>query len=256
MNRLHHTVTSPSHVQGLDALGHLDASVVDLKRRFYLMFLSVLAAACVAMWLVMAGPTMATTYVGLPVAAMACVVGLVFLWKRPEKMSVIEPAIYWLACPLLLGSLYLSLEAATTSSARLDALQSFTSWPKALAVWSFLAFGAKRGLVATLGFVAATAVVIAIQTIGGPTMISTGGRYLAQLLASGALFGVLLYALATILERQTAARSKAEAEAKFSMIDALTGLPNRRSLDERFEFSKAVVGRSGESLAVCFIDVD
>jgi diguanylate cyclase (GGDEF)-like protein len=235
--------------------GRSDESVVALKRRFYFVFLSVLAGACFVLWLVATEPARLTTHV-LGVSALASLVGLLFLWKQPEKVSVIERGIYWLAYPILLGSLYLNLEAAGTTAARFEALQSFNSWPKALAVWSFLAFGARRGLVAGLGFVGATVVVIAIQVAGGPPIALSGARYLVQSVASGTLFGVLLYASATIMERQSVARSRAEAEARFSMFDVLTGLPNRRMLEERFEFSKAVVDRSGESLAICFIDVD
>lgn len=41
-----------------------------------------------------------------------------------------------------------------------------------------------------------------------------------------------------------------------SELDGLTGLPNRRKIDETFEFWKAVYSRKPDSLAVMMIDVD
>ena len=256
MNTSYHSPGVPFEPPRSTAPATSSKTVVQLKRRFYFAFLSVLAAASLGMWLYMAGPTISLAFIALPVVVAASLAGLLFLWLRPARVSVVERAIYWLAYPVLLGSLFLNLDAATTSAARQEALQSFSSWPKALAVWSFLAFGSKRGLLATLGFTVAVGAVIAVHLFGGARLESSGVLYLMQTLASGTVFLVMLFAFAHILELQILARSQAEAEAKFAMLDALTGLPNRRALEEHFERSRAHIHRSGESLVVCFIDVD
>jgi diguanylate cyclase (GGDEF)-like protein/PAS domain S-box-containing protein len=43
---------------------------------------------------------------------------------------------------------------------------------------------------------------------------------------------------------------------RLSRVDVLTGLPNRRQLDERFPETIARARRSGRQLAVCFMDID
>jgi len=230
--------------------------VVELKRSFYLVSLGILAVASFVMWAFAGGSTMTRASFAFPIMGVACLAGMLVLWIRPYKVTTVERATYWLACLVLLASLFFNLDDATTPIQRLTALQMFSFWPKALAVWAFLAFGSKRGLLVTLGFAVATGGVFVQHVLGGAQLEPTSVLHLAQFTVSGVLFLVMLFAFAHILERQVLARTEAEVEARFATLDALTGLPNRRALEGHFVHARARVHRTGESLAVYFLDVD
>jgi diguanylate cyclase (GGDEF)-like protein len=82
--------------------------------------------------------------------------------------------------------------------------------------------------------------------------VSAGtGRHVAPATVAGAALLPLLVVVRLV--RQVRERSSAEYRAQH---DALTGLPNRTLLDDRLSEAIAHAGRSGESLAVMFLDLD
>jgi diguanylate cyclase (GGDEF)-like protein len=70
------------------------------------------------------------------------------------------------------------------------------------------------------------------------------------------VFSITLFTFAYLLERQSAARAEAEAMAAFAAIDLVTGLPNRVAFESRFDNARALAQRSGQRLAVYFVDLD
>src|SRR5690606_6275620 len=130
---------------------------------------------------------------------------------------------------------YFNLDGAATLEERHVAFRAFSVWMPALAVWSFLIFGSRRGLFATVGFVSVAATVTGLQLLGGTPLEASSQRLLAQLVVSGTVFLLMLFTLARVLERQNEARAIAEAEAEQAVFDPLTGLLNRRGMHARFE---------------------
>jgi diguanylate cyclase (GGDEF)-like protein len=72
-----------------------------------------------------------------------------------------------------------------------------------------------------------------------------------------AVFGLTFIGLAVMLAHSLA--KKAQAELLLTMLsrtDSLTGLNNRRALDDLLENEWQRAGRSGESLSILFVDID
>ena len=227
------------------------------RRRFYLVFLTTLTLTATAVWGYLALAQNGAAMRGLPLLWVASLSGLVVLWKLPGSIALIERTMYWLGFLALLAMLYFNLDGAATLDDRHVAFRAFSVWMPALAVWSFLIFGSRRGLFATLGFVGvAAATVTVLQLLGGTPLEASSQRLLAQLVVSGTVFLLMLFTLARVLERQNEARAIAEAEAEQAVFDPLTGLLNRRGMHVRFERAREFVDDSGDSLAMLFIDVD
>lgn len=102
-----------------------------------------------------------------------------------------------------------------------------------------------------------------IQTQAIPVIFVTAGTSPADedacWLAGGSDF-VLKPINPTTLQHRVQAQLKLKAQAdelrRLAYIDGLTGLPNRRSFDERFDIECRRAARNGNSLSVLLLDVD
>lgn len=108
-------------------------------------------------------------------------------------------------------------------------------------------------LIAALFIFAASSPSLTSNILNGSTIVAAGwviGRALRSARAKNA-------AQAMTIEEQRAALTAANAELrKLADIDAMTGVPNRRSLLERAARMRAHATRHGEGLAMLMIDVD
>ncbi len=215
-----------------------------------------MTVSTLALWAFLTDAGAGVSRFALLIVSVASLIGLVVLWRRPRALVAIERSLYWLAFAMLLATLYLDLGAVETDAARQVAVLGFVAWTPSLAVWSFMVMGSRRGLLATLGFVGAAGLIVLVHTLSGPPTDASRLRVLLQLIASGALFLLMLFTFSRLLEGQIRARAIAEVEAAQAFLDPLTGLLNRRGLEERFEQMRNLVERSGESLALYFVDVD
>lgn len=240
----------------VDTVRTSEDPVDGLRRRFYFVFLGILAVSTVALWAYLADDGLGISGYALPIVSVASLAGLGVLWRRPDALPTIERSLYWLVFPMLLVALYLNLRVVETDAARQIAIQGFTVWTPALAVWSFMTFGSRKGLLATLGYFGATCLIVFVHMLSGPPVEASRLPVLLQLMVSGALFLLMLFTFTRLLEGQNRARAVAEVGAAQAIMDPLTGLLNRRGLEEKFEQARALVERSGESLALYFVDVD
>jgi len=247
--------SSPTSGQ-VDKIRKSGDPIDGFRRRFYFLFLGTLAVSTGVLWHYLADSELGVSRYALLVVSVASLAGLVVLWRRPSALVTIERTLYWLTFPMLLAGFVLELGRVETDAARQVAVLGFTVWTPALAVWSFMAFGSRKGLFATLGFLGAAGAIVSVHMLSGPPVEASRLPVLFQLIASGALFLLMLFTFARLLEGQNRARAAAEAEAAQAFVDPLTGLLNRRGLEERFEQARAIVERSGESLALYFVDVD
>ena len=236
------------------------AAIARLKRRLYTVYLGVTTVAALLL-LVFASPGRDVLGAGVSQGAVLLVMifsltCVVALWRRLSAVTVVEQAIYWVSYPAFLGGLVLALSVAEGTIGQHSALHSFSLWLPIAVVWSFLAFGSTRGLVAAFGFLVTTAVVLAAVHGVLLDIEPLALTFAAQLAATGTIYVVVLHAFSLLLERQTAARSSAEVIAAYASKDPLTGLSNRLAFGARFEQARALARRSGRALAVCFVDLD
>jgi diguanylate cyclase (GGDEF)-like protein len=235
-------------------------AIARLKRRLYTVYLAVATTAALLLLVVASTGRDALGADAAPIITLLAVLFnltcVVALWRRLSAVTAFEQAMYWVSYPTFLGSLVLALTRAEGAVGQQSVLHSFSLWLPIAVVWSFLAFGSARGLVAALGFLSTTAVVLAAVHAAGLGMMPLALAFAGQLAATGTIYVVVLYAFSLLLERQTAARSSAEVIAAFASKDPLTGLSNRLAFSARFEQARALARRSGRSLAVCFVDLD
>ncbi|MGB6190991.1 MAG: diguanylate cyclase, partial [Terracidiphilus sp.] len=109
-----------------------------------------------------------------------------------------------------------------------------------------------------------------IMRSGGTAFLSFGllllgttvSRYHFWLGASAALLSVICYSVLNLIslsrgieaeEALMAAKQKLE---ELAGLDGLTGIPNRRTLDQRLEFEMQAARRSGQPVSLLMIDVD
>jgi diguanylate cyclase (GGDEF)-like protein len=235
-------------------------SVAELKRRLYLVYLS--SAAVVSLVVSLVRPNMASPAatevlaVLAPVGVVAFVVGCVVLWRWPQHVGLVEKGMYALAYPALLGALGQLVVAAPDARAKEQALHAFSLWLPLVVVWSFLAFGSVRGLVAALAFLVATGGMLVAFHLSGIVLDLTALAFGVHIAVAAAVFSFALFTFAYLLERQSAARAAAEALAEFAATDSVTGLPNRFAFEALFDQARALAHRTGQRLAVYFIDLD
>jgi diguanylate cyclase (GGDEF)-like protein len=235
-------------------------TVDELKRRLYLVYLAVSTIGSALLWAFppVAAPSTTSTVLAVvsPVGVLVFAVGVVLLWRRPELVGLIEKAMYALSYPVLLGVLSHLISSAPDAASREQALYSFALWVPLAVVWAFLAFGSVRGLVAAFSFLVATGVVLAALSTVDVEVGAAGFAFGIHLAVSASVFSIALFTFAYLLERQSAARASAEAVAAFAATDLVTGLPNRVAFESRFDQARALANRSGQRLAVYFVDLD
>ena len=236
------------------------AAIARLKRRLYTVYLGVATTAALLLLVV---ASTGRDSLGADAATIVTLLAVLFnltcaaaLWRRLSAVTAFEQAMYWVSYPTFLGSLVLALSRAEGAVGQQSVLHSFSLWLPIAVVWSFLAFGSTRGLVAALGFLSTTAVVLTAVHGAGLGIEPLALTFAGQLAATGTIYVVVLYAFSLLLERQTAARSSAEVIAAFASKDPLTGLSNRLGFAARFDQARALARRSGRALAVCFVDLD
>ena len=250
------------------ALTRLFGSPFNLsKRRPLLGFLGVavvgataLTSALGAGWtelFVNAGPywtLFRTWYLG-DVLGMAILAPLVFILQRPGFFAVLRrrrlpTTLALLAVPALATLLVFSQSK--------DPLMFFV-FPALLLVVFRLGF---PGAVLAIFVIACISIGLTV-TGHGPLMLIAGSNMLHRIVIAQIFMAVALFTAfpvaALLEERKELELSLQQSEARYrelANVDALTGLANRRSFDERLdsEWHRAVRGR--QSLALLVIDVD
>ena len=223
-----------------------------LKRRFYLVMLSLLVLSGAASTLLFTEGYF-FDIVFTPLLLLVLAAFAFRLWWHPSSLPLVERGVTLTATLgytfILAHTLYLSPEEGV----RETFLGIFRLWGPLIYVWAYLALGSRWGLLASLTFYGATlALSLPYLLFSPPEDLAFNGRYLlGDFYLASLAYIAGLYAFATFLEQQVRERAKAEALAHYGYTDPLTGLPNRRLLMERLERSL-----QEEALGVLFIDLD
>lgn len=196
--------------------------------------------------------------VALPLLAVTLTLLLIGIVTRSIPPAVVGPVMF--ATPVLVLFLRLLLwrvgvlpEPGETTDLMTEATWLTITYPLA-----FLVFGTRRGLHVSM------LILGAFLVVSGDTLlaaISAGTSDPSFLMALGlpAIFSILitlLWVLASRLERLVEERARADLYAEQAFTDPLTGVANRRRLDDELDHLVALARRHGQPFAVVLVDLD
>lgn len=225
-------------------------------RRAYALALAVPMLLVVAIW-VSVGLT--STWVGVvfPMLLVYHSLLLAALWARRPSTDVVGRLILLSPVMVVFSRLLLwRFEQAPDAIAQVE-LVTMAVWVTVILPLAFVTYGTRRGLqVSALLY-------LAFLVLLGPSAatVLTGSRELLPTLTLhliaivGVLLG-LLWLLASRLERWARERSRAELLAAQVSTDPLTGIANRRRLDDELERLMAQAHRYEQPLSVVVLDLD
>ena len=224
-------------------------------RRAYALALAVPMLLVAVIW-ISVGATSAWLRLVFPSLLIYHALLLAALWTRRARTSTIGRLILLSPVMVVFSRLLLwRLEPDPVSQVELVPV---AVWITVVLPLAFVTYGTRRGLqVSALLY-------LAFLALAGPAAASTllaGSLELFDVLALhliaivGVLLG-LLWLLASRLERWAAERSRAELLAAQVSTDPLTGIANRRRLDDELDRLMAQAHRYEQPLSVVVIDLD
>ena len=233
-----------------------------LKRKIYTAYLA-LGAIAIALILVFPvadlepGAQQILNYV-IPAWIVVATAAIVAMHRRLRSVVFVERMLYFAAYPLYVGSGAALMVTGDDPARQLEYFHATAQWIPVAYIWAYLAFGTRRGLLASVALLATFVITIDLAATHGPHGEALAGALPATIifLATSTVLILALFVLWTFVERQTRGRAAVETLARYATVDSLTGLPNRRALDERLEHDLAVARRNGQALAAYFIDLD
>lgn len=197
--------------------------------------------------------------VAYPLLAVYGIALFVLIWRRRWSSALVEV--------LLLGPLVLSLfgflvvwriAPAAVDTGPIELLLVML-WAGIAFPLSFLTFGTRRGLQVSGGIYVVFLLLVLPPAFRGDLPAASSlavSRYTLSLAVFFAVMIALLWSLASRLEDVAAARAEAQLYAARAATDGLTGLANRRQLDDELDRQVARSRRHGEPLSLVLVDVD
>jgi len=229
-----------------------------LKRRAYVAVM--LLTAPLLVWLIIV-EGLGTSYWGIayPVLATYDVVLLAVLWRRRLSLRAVEALVLGPLVGVVLGFLAAWRVAPAAIATEASDLFLVMLWAGLAFPLCFLLFGTWRGLQASLGIYGVFLLLVlppALRdAIPGPVAGSTG-RSIISLAVFFAVMIALLWVLASRMEELASARTEARLFAAQAVTDPLTGLANRRQLDDGLDEQIAGARRQPQPVSVVLIDID
>ncbi len=233
-----------------------------LKRKIYTIYLA-LGAIAIALILVLPaadlepGAQQILNYV-IPTWIVIAAAAIVAMHRRLRSVVLVERMLYFAAYPLYVGTGTALMVTGDDPARQLEYFHATAQWIPVAYIWAYLAFGTRRGLLASGTLLATFVITIDLAAAYGPHGEALAGALPATIvfLTTSTVLILALFVMWTFVERQTRGRAAAETLARYATEDSLTGLPNRRALDERLEHDLAVAQRNRQVLAAYFIDLD
>lgn len=252
----------PNHAddRAIGGIGLQDGSseLNDTVRRRAYLFVPGLFIAVLARRLVIDGFGLPYLGVASPILIVLLAVMFVGIWRRWLSLRAFEVALLGMAVAALLGFLATWRVAPAYMAAEAMDIFLVMLWSGLVFPLAFLVLGTRRGLQASVVFYAAVgllAVPPVVAGIPGDTPLDSATIYVSL----GVFFAVmilLLWVLASRVEELAVARTTARLFASQAGIDTLTGMPNRRYLDEQLDRDVARADRHREPLSVLLVDID
>lgn len=136
---------------------------------------------------------------------------------------------------------------------RLVQLLDLWPWFSVLGLLPFVGLERRRATLASLAYLAGIAVVSAVGSWWRPFIDPT---LLARLVLANACSVALVATAVHLNERTARAEAQADAMRELALLDVLTGIANRRALDEHLAIEVAHSGRTGARTSVILVDLD
>ena len=225
-------------------------------RRVYLVVLVVPVALAVAISLFNFGS--GDAFRQLTLLGLLAVNGplLVLLWRRRVSLGVVGVWIVVGPSLLLVGRLLTWELVPATRPANSGLLIAALAWFGVVFALAFLVFGTRRGALVAFGSYAVLYLGATLSALGG-MLADIGSIGVVVFLAAGHLVLVLVvWVLALNVERLAAARARAEVLELQATTDPLTGIANRRRVDEELMRLVAEAGRYRQPFSAVLVDLD
>ncbi|MEX2324609.1 MAG: GGDEF domain-containing protein [Nitriliruptoraceae bacterium] len=229
----------------------------DAVRRAYLVTLGAPLLFVVTIWLVAGAPTVFVRLV-LPLVAAVLACTLIGVLLRRLRLDLVGPVMFGLAVVVLFGRLLLWRLGVLPEAGSLTDPLAEAVWLALIFPLGFVVFGVRRGLQVSV------LLYVAFIGVAGDVLIAAitaGSIDIRFLLAIGlpAIFAALiglLWLFSTRLERLAHEQARAEMFAEQALTDALTGVANRRKLEDHLDRLLADPQGSTEPFAVVLVDLD
>lgn len=236
-------------------LGEVDAR---LKRRAYLGVLALVAALALVLMLIddLDDPYLLVAYPGILILNVALIIGVA---TRRIPLRAVELLLVSGPIVALLGRWLLWMLDTPPGPNDDAAVLATMIWVGLLFPLSFLAFGTRRGVQLSLG------VYVVFVAAVTPLVLQPSGDAMSDDVLAMSAIGfaslylvviALLWVLASRLEQLVATRARAEILQTQASTDVLTGIANRRTLDDAMDRAIAASRRSGRPVSVIVIDLD
>ena len=226
-------------------------------RRVYLVAIAVPLALVVVVWATF-GTSSPYLRVVLPALGVYHGVLLVGVWSRPLPLRLAGPLLFLAPVVVVFSRLVLWRFGLLPETGDPGDAIAMAVWIPAIFLLAFLVFGTRRGLQVSvlvyLGLVVVygpAAVAVLLGRASDPSSLVAFTRTVSYL-----VLVPLMWALASRLERLVAERARAELLAEQATTDSLTGIANRRLLDDELERMIAQARRYHLPLSVVLMDLD
>ncbi len=239
----------------------MDALRADdtLLRRVHLVVLAIPLGLVLVLWVLVGTPD-AFRMIVFP--GVAVVHGTLLAGLLTGRLTVRQTAPWVVVSPaVVLVARLLVWELVPTSRPEdLGLVVAAVAWFGVLAALAFLVFGTRRGVIVSLVGFALVEAGAAWSSVDGMLADAGTGRgpiAIVVFLAAGhvALVGVL-WVLARDVEHLAAVRTRAQVLEEQATTDPLTGVANRRRLDDELQRLVAAARRYDQPLSVVLVDLD
>ena len=225
-------------------------------RRIYLVVLVGVLLAVVVLW-VGVGATDGFRRVVFPAVVVVHVVLAIGVVTRRVPLAVVGIWLVGSMAALLLGRLATwEFELVARPEALGGSVTTVLGWFGIVFALAFLVFGTRRGVIVSLAGFALLYLATGVSLAWGMLAEADSLELVAFAPVGHAVLITVVWVLARNVEQLAAARSRAELLEVQATTDVVTGVANRRRLDDELQRLIAQASRYGQSLSVVLLDLD
>ncbi len=225
-------------------------------RAVYLAVLAVPIVLVLAIWLAGVGSDDAFRRIALPGLLLINGPLMVLVWRRRVSLAVLGLWVFLGPTAWVLGRLVTWELAPSTRPDNFGLLIAALAWYGVVFALAFLVFGTRRGVKVAIGSYLLLYLGATVSALSG-MLADSGSIGVVVFLAAGHFVLILVvWVLARNVERLASARARAELMESQATTDPLTGIANRRRVDEELLRQVARARRYRQPFAAVLADLD